>query len=151
MSQSPAQRITCLYRIDRFPDGLIPDEVVQVKVTKVTARRVYFTDPDDVHRRVYFVDRRLLETDRDVWHRPTRTLYYLDPPQIKNRYAYAATRGTIGEIFDRFAGQRTRASQEDISRLRAEMADAHPDRGGTAEDFMAARQRYLTARRRWST
>jgi hypothetical protein len=34
----------------------------------------------------------------------------------------------------------------DVSRLRVEMADAHPARGGTAEAFMEARRRYLLAK-----
>jgi hypothetical protein len=37
-------------------------------------------------------------------------------------------------------------SEDDIKRLKAEMADAHPDRGGTSETFAIARQRYLDAR-----
>src|SRR5262245_42606733 len=41
----------------------------------------------------------------------------------------------------------TRAgSEDDIKRLREEMAAAHPDRGGTNETFAIARQRYLDAR-----
>ena len=40
------------------------------------------------------------------------------------------------------------APQEDlIKRLRRAMADAHPDRGGTAEQFIQARRRYQTALR----
>jgi hypothetical protein len=36
----------------------------------------------------------------------------------------------------------------DLRELRMAMADAHPDRGGTAEEFMAARQRYKRAEAR---
>jgi len=35
---------------------------------------------------------------------------------------------------------------DDVKRLKAEMAAAHPDRGGTSEGFAVARQRYLDAR-----
>jgi hypothetical protein len=38
----------------------------------------------------------------------------------------------------------------DIKQLRRQMADVHPDRGGTAEQFMAARKRYERALRRAS-
>jgi len=37
------------------------------------------------------------------------------------------------------------AEPADLRQLRMAMADAHPDRGGTAEEFMAARQRYKQA------
>jgi hypothetical protein len=47
--------------------------------------------------------------------------------------------------------ERKRAEAEpELKRLRMEMADAHPDRGGTNEGFMAARQRYKEALRRAS-
>jgi integrase len=35
---------------------------------------------------------------------------------------------------------------DEVKRLKAEMADAHPDRGGTSNGFAVARQRYLDAR-----
>jgi hypothetical protein len=34
-----------------------------------------------------------------------------------------------------------------LRQLKAEMAAAHPDRGGTSEAFIKARQRYLVAKR----
>ena len=51
-----------------------------------------------------------------------------------------------------YHGERERAGQaaRDASRikdLRRAMADAHPDRGGTAEQFIEARRRYQTALR----
>lgn len=38
-------------------------------------------------------------------------------------------------------------SPAELSRLKAEMADAHPDRGGTTDAFIAAHERYVRARR----
>jgi hypothetical protein len=35
----------------------------------------------------------------------------------------------------------------DLAQLKAEMAASHPDRGGTSAAFIAARQRYVAARR----
>lgn len=35
---------------------------------------------------------------------------------------------------------------DDTCRLKAEMAGAHPDRGGDNEDFITARDRYVRAR-----
>src|SRR4029079_9596629 len=37
-------------------------------------------------------------------------------------------------------------SEDEVKRLRAEMAAAHPDRGGTTEAFAVARTRYVEAR-----
>src|SRR5690242_3709850 len=45
----------------------------------------------------------------------------------------------------RASGDDNRDDNE-VKRLKAEMADAHPDRGGTSESFAVARERYLTAR-----
>jgi hypothetical protein len=51
---------------------------------------------------------------------------------------------------DLYRGERERAEQAareevPIKELRRAMADAHPDRGGTAERFIQARRRYQTA------
>jgi hypothetical protein len=51
-----------------------------------------------------------------------------------------------------YRGERERAGQAapqapPIKELRRAMADAHPDRGGTAEQFIQARRRYQTALR----
>lgn len=43
--------------------------------------------------------------------------------------------------------QRKRPQEPELKRLRHEMADAHPDRGGTNEQFIAARKRYEHALR----
>ena len=53
---------------------------------------------------------------------------------------------------DLYRGERERAGQAapqapPIKELRRAMADAHPDRGGTAEQFIQARRRYQTALR----
>jgi hypothetical protein len=46
-------------------------------------------------------------------------------------------------------GERERAGRDapPIKELRRAMADAHPDRGGTADQFLQARHRYQTALR----
>jgi hypothetical protein len=49
-----------------------------------------------------------------------------------------------------YRGDRERAGQAapqapSIKELRRAMADSHPDRGGTAEQFIQARRRYQTA------
>jgi hypothetical protein len=46
--------------------------------------------------------------------------------------------------------RKLRESQINLQELKAKMAAAHPDRGGTSEEFIAARKRYMEARRRQS-
>ena len=63
---------------------------------------------------------------------------------------FFATREAAEDHLDR--GERERAGQAApqaplIKELRRAMADAHPDRGGTAEQFIQARRRYQTALR----
>jgi hypothetical protein len=70
-------------------------------------------------------------------------------------------RGPAGRLFfatreaaeeDLYGGERERAEQAareapPIKELRRAMADAHPDRGGTAEQFIQARRQYQTGLR----
>ena len=55
-----------------------------------------------------------------------------------------ATREAAEEYLYSWERKREEAGPE-LRRLRMAMADAHPDRGGTNEEFMAARQRYERA------
>lgn len=61
-----------------------------------------------------------------------------------------ATREAAEEYLYRWEREQERRQREqepEIKRLRREMADAHPDRGGTDEGFIAARERYQQALR----
>lgn len=114
-------------RHDATGDWRTP-QIIAFRVTKKTARRVYY-DASQCGSRygVRFVDRHRLEADGEVtrksgqWYDPDLTVY-LQAPQVwppVNR---------------------------DLAALKAEMAAAHPDRGGSDEQFIAARQRYENAR-----
>jgi hypothetical protein len=81
------------------------------------------------------------------------------PGEIRTRQYYAddrhlfATREAAEEYLYRWEREREAAREEaepELKRLRMEMADAHPDRGGTSEGFIAARKRYEQALRRAS-
>jgi hypothetical protein len=64
-----------------------------------------------------------------------------------------ATREAAEEHLYSWEREQERKRQEgepELKRLRMAMADAHPDRGGTNEDFIAARERYEQALRRAS-
>jgi len=114
-------------------------EVVKFRILKKTAKRVYYVRRDhggpDV--RTGFADRLALERDGEVsrrghWWEDDFTLY--------------ATREAAEEALG-LNRQNVAADGPDLQRLRRAMADAHPDRGGSAEEFTAARARYEQARR----
>src|SRR5688500_18326251 len=102
--------------------------VVQFRITKKTPKRIYYI-PENWGRPVQrFVDRVALERAGQVrrrsagWWEPDATVY-LKPPELQQH------------------------AKPDLAALRAEMAAAHPDRGGSNEAFIAARQRYEQARK----
>lgn len=97
-------------------------QVLAHPITKKTARRIYFTYSTGGHR-AGFVDRQRIEADGEVYHGYTRRRLHLTPPEIP-----------------------ARSKPQTLAELKAAMADAHPDRGGTDEAFIAARQRYERAR-----
>jgi hypothetical protein len=125
-------------------DGLGTEvrEVVPFRITRKTSRRVYYVrheyGPGDVE--TGYVDRVVLERDGRVWRRSAG--WWADDSELyATREAAEASLGLAGEA--------TRGVP-DLRQLRREMADAHPDRGGTNEEFMAARERYQRALRRAS-
>ncbi|KAB1149241.1 hypothetical protein F7R91_05640 [Streptomyces luteolifulvus] len=107
----------------------IPGKVVQFPITRKTAKRVYYLRPRFLYMpgpdwESGYVDRQELERHGSV-HVPHWLLLFAQPPEIPKP---AATPG--------------------VKELKAAMAAAHPDRGGTDEAFIAARERYLRALRR---
>lgn len=108
-------------------DDWQPAHVVRFPVTKKTPKRVYYDARQFGSRyEIRFVDRHRLETDGEVRRRsggywePDLTVY-LNPPVIEQQQV------------------------PDVAGLKAEMAAAHPDRGGTDAAFIAARRRYEQA------
>ncbi|MEV6014697.1 hypothetical protein [Streptomyces sp. NPDC051997] len=98
-------------------------QILQHPITKKTARRIYFAYSTGGHRAGY-VDRQRIEADGEIYHGYTLRRLHLAPPEIP-----------------------TRAKKPDLAELKAAMAAAHPDRGGSDEAFIAARDRYQKARR----
>lgn len=94
-------------------------QILRHEITRKTAKRIYFT----FHGRTAFVDRQQIEADGEIFYRPTARRLYLAEPEIPHQ-----------------------PKPLSLPELRKAMADAHPDRGGTDEAFIAARQRYERAR-----
>ena len=91
-------------------------------ITKKTCKRIYFTY---LNGRPGFVDRQQIEADGGIYHGYTRRRLHLARPEIP-----------------------IRPKPQSLPGLRMAMADAHPDRGGTDAEFIAARHRYEAAKAR---
>jgi hypothetical protein len=119
--------------------------LIPYRITKKTAKRIYYIRREP-HRdgqvistdelEIGYVDRQKLEADGEVsnrgvhWSQDDSHLYATtDPPEWWNPWRSAWSTETAT-----------------LSQLRKEMADAHPDRGGDRDRFMAARARYLAAK-----
>ncbi|WP_433341650.1 hypothetical protein [Streptomyces sp. CA-253872] len=111
-------------------DNWRPAQLVAFRIIKKTPRRIYYDANTGTERspRIRYVSREAIESDGEVtrrngqWWEPDVELY-AKPPQ-------------------------TWPPQPDLdlAGLKAEMAAAHPDRGGSAAAFVAARAAYEKAR-----
>lgn len=124
MTASPAPR-EFLYELwdANWDDGPLGNyQILRHPITKKTAKRIYFTYSTGGHRSGY-VDRQRIEADGEIYHGYTMRRLHLAPPEIPDH-----------------------SKPPSLPALRKAMADAHPDRGGTDEAFIAARARYERAR-----
>lgn len=114
-----------LGRYDLDDQTWIPGRVISLPITKKTAKRIYYLRPRGPFEwEPGYVDRQELERLGSV--RAARWLQlFAEPPELPKP-----------------------APAPDLKALKAEMAAAHPDRGGTDEAFIAARERYLRAKNR---
>lgn len=129
--------IEYLYAIDgnRFDgnDDWIASYIVTFRITKKTPKRIYYvrSQYDGEDPVIGFVNRQDIEANGEVhnygvhWCRPDRHLY-LNPPDVGSG----------------------REPEPDLAELKAAMAAAHPDRGGSDAAFIAARQKYEHAKTR---
>lgn len=108
--------------------------VISHRITKRTAKRIYYRRART--GRVGFVDRATLEAEDVVTNRGRG--HWEDDHQL-----YATHGAALAAI--------TPDPGPTLQELRREMADAHPDRGGEHETFLAARARYETAKRHLAT
>jgi hypothetical protein len=129
-----AAPVEYLYGTDHGEHTDFKEVVVSFPITRKTAKRVYYVrsrrgrDVGDVE--IGYVDRQELESKGEVrrksggWWEDDFHLY-AEPPDVGSR----------------------RPAGPDLAELKAAMAAAHPDRGGTDEAFIAARRRFVAARR----
>ncbi|WP_331731601.1 hypothetical protein OG298_45390 (plasmid) [Streptomyces sp. NBC_01005] len=95
--------------------------ILRHEITKKTPKRIYFVMGNG---RSGFVDRQRIEANGEIYHGYTLRRLHLAPPEIPHQPKPAS-----------------------LADLKAAMAAAHPDRGGTDEAFIAARARYERAAR----
>lgn len=110
-------------------DDWKPAHVVRFRVTRKTPKRIYYDARQWGPRpMIRFVDRQQIENEGRAirrsagWFEPDRELY-AELPVIEQ------------------------AVKPDLAELKARMHAAHPDRGGTDAEFIAARERYERAQR----
>lgn len=96
--------------------------ILRHEITKKTNKRIYFVMTNG---RAGFVDRQRIEADGEIYHGYPRRRLHLAPPEIPHQ-----------------------PKSPSLPELKQAMADAHPDRGGSDEAFIAARARYEQARSR---
>lgn len=113
----------------------VPSRVLRLPIVKKTAKRIYYSrssEPGEFE--TGYVDR--LEFEAKGWVWSSRYLKITaEPPVLPPDVP----------IVPQY--QRPASHVPDLKQLKAEMAAAHPDRGGSHEGFIAARKRYVTAKR----
>ena len=128
--------------------------VQEVPIVRKTAKLIYYTS-DSWDRREAVVSPGCISREQFEADRHGYPAGVIPVPADRHRPGPAgrlffATREAAEDHL--YRGERERAGQAapqapPIKELRRAMADAHPDRGGTAEQFIQARRRYQTALR----
>lgn len=107
--------------------------VRRYRILRMTPRRIYYAkhelcsrcgaDPSDLQPVVGYLDRQKIESAGEIWD--GRRRLYLKPPELAKPL-----------------------EQPTLTELKQQMADSHPDRGGSDEAFISARAEYQRARTR---
>lgn len=124
----------------------IPARVVRLPIVKKTPKRIYYSHPLGPHEfTVKYVDRQQLELHGSVSAPSSDYIeLFADPPDLEPEPARRTPRPDFGPHLDAL---RNATTAPDLKQLKADMAEAHPDRGGTDAAFIRARQRYVAAKR----
>jgi hypothetical protein len=130
--------------------------IERYQIVKRTKRRVYYMRAgeyvdqrgellDNIHRtrcsydsEIGFVDRQRLEADGRVTNRGRHW-------SAADYHLFASLEAVPAD--QRHQRRSHRPTKPNLAMLKAAMAAAHPDRGGTSAAFIEARQRYVAARR----
>jgi hypothetical protein len=110
-------------------NGHLGYEVRQHPVVKRTSKRIFFTQSG----RMRVIDRACFEAKGEAWIRAA------------GGFLVYANRADAEPARRETSKAKSETPKEEISRLRAAMAAAHPDRGGDPAEFRAAYARYRAA------
>ncbi|MFD3640676.1 hypothetical protein [Streptomyces griseus] len=138
----PPNPIGYLYAVEpgrlEYNGNWIEGATVKFPITRKTARRIYYLRPrGPIAHNVWepgYIDRQEFERHGHV-RVPYWLLLFAKPP-------------VFPDVSLRQPQRHQPAPAPDLKALKAAMAAAHPDRGGTNAEFIAARQRYVQARDR---
>ena len=111
------------------------------RITKRTKERVYYVEQEPTYRNA---GEWKSEFAGWVDSKPLRTRFTPKTKVFEKRLKDYEWRDLFLE--PRRPETRTRESSPDLRKLKAEMAAAHPDKGGTCAAFREARERYVIAR-----
>ena len=123
----------------------VHSRLVRLPIVKRTAKRIFFlrsSEPGEYEQG--YVDRQQFEAQGWVWSSRYDKIY-ATPPKVP------ADEPLIPPSFAGSYRAATVPADVELKRLKAAMANAHPDRGGTDAEFIAARRRYVEARDRAKT
>lgn len=135
-------------------------EVVPFQITKKTARRIYYLRLDSLERSnggarpgqpldIGYINRQEFETACGDGYRKTAPgEIYTGRRAYEDDWHLFATHEAAEAYLYRYERERQREAEESgpkLKALKAAMADAHPDRGGTDAAFIAARKEYQQA------
>lgn len=121
----------------------VHSRMVRLPIAKKTAKRIYYlrsSEPEEFEQG--YIDRQHFEAHGWVWSSRYDKIW-AQPPEIPDDKPY------VPPPFNPASYQTaTVPSADELKRLKRAMADAHPDRGGTDAEFIAAHRKYEQARRR---
>lgn len=120
----------------------VHSRVVRLPIVKRTTKRIYYlrsAEPGEYEQG--YIDRQAFEAQGWVWsHRYDKI--FATPPKVP------ADEPLIPPSFAGTYRGATVPTDVELKRLKAAMRAAHPDLGGSDAEFIAARKRYVEARRR---
>jgi hypothetical protein len=111
-------------------------KVIPFRITRKTPKRIYYVRSErrGEDPQIGYVDRLVLERDGEVHNRGVHWCK-------DDSHLYATRELAEASLYRHQADE----AGTDLRQLRKAMADAHPDRGGTSAEFIAARERYKQA------
>ncbi len=154
--------VPCVYTRNKGHSADTIRWVQEVPIVKKTAKLIYYTSdswnwrkavvsPGCINRQQFEADTRCHKEGRSRHGYPAGVIPIpRDRPQAGSagRFFFASREAAEGHLYREERRQASQAAAREaalIKELRRAMAEAHPDHGGTTQQFIEARRRYQTA------